>query len=83
MRFSSASPLAIALLLVGCSDSGSLVPAGITVPEGFSVEVAAGPPLVQRPMIVDMDDEGRLYVAESSGSNDDVRTQLSEKPHTE
>ena len=82
VRFSSASPLAIALLLVGCSDSGGLVPAGITVPEGFSVEVAAGPPLVQRPMIVDMDDEGRLYVAESSGSNDDVRTQLSEKPHS-
>ncbi|MDE0103608.1 MAG: HEAT repeat domain-containing protein [Bryobacterales bacterium] len=82
MRFPSASPLAIALLLVGCSDSGSRVPAGITVPEGFSVEVAAGPPLVQRPMIVDMDDEGRLYVAESSGSNDDVRTQLSEKPHS-
>ena len=82
VRFPSASPLAIALLLVGCSDSGSRVPAGITVPEGFSVEVAAGPPLVQRPMIVDMDDEGRLYVAESSGSNDDVRTQLSEKPHS-
>ncbi|MDE0104531.1 MAG: HEAT repeat domain-containing protein [Bryobacterales bacterium] len=82
VRFSYASPLAIALLLVGCSDFGSRVPAGITVPEGFSVEVAAGPPLVQRPMIVDMDDEGRLYVAESSGSNDDVRTQLSEKPHS-
>lgn len=32
-------------------------------------------------MIVDMDDQGYLYVAESSGSNDDVEKQLAERPH--
>ena len=57
-------------------------PEGISVPEGFEVEVAAGPPLVERPMIVDMDDQGYLYVAESSGSNDDVQKQLAERPHS-
>ena len=82
VRFHAVFHFAITLLLATCSDPGSRVPAGISVPEGFSVEVAAGPPLVQRPMIVDMDDTGRLYVAESSGSNDDVRTQLAEKPHS-
>ena len=33
-------------------------------------------------MIVDMDDQGRLYVAESSGSNDPVQQQLAERPHS-
>ncbi len=54
----------------------------LTVPEGFEVEIAAGPPLVERPMIIDMDEQGRLYVAESSGSNDPVQQQLAEKPHS-
>ncbi len=55
---------------------------GIAVPDGFEIELVAGPPLVERPMIIDMDDLGRLYVAESSGSNDDVRQQLAERPHS-
>ena len=69
-------------LLAGCGLGG---PSGIdliSIPEGFEIEVAAGPPLVERPMIVDLDDEGRLYVAESSGSNDDVRKQLVDRPHS-
>ena len=52
-----------------------------TVPDGFSVEVAAGPPLVDRPITFDFDEEGRLYVAESSGSNAPVADQLLLKPH--
>ncbi|MDA1315244.1 MAG: HEAT repeat domain-containing protein [Acidobacteria bacterium] len=55
---------------------------GITVPPGFEWELAAGPPLVERPIVVDMDEQGRLYVAESSGSNDHVQDQLAEKPHS-
>ena len=68
--------------LVGCGalDSGSNE--GISIPDGFEIELAAGPPLVERPMIVDMDDQGYLYVAESSGSNDDVQKQLAERPHS-
>jgi putative membrane-bound dehydrogenase-like protein len=54
----------------------------ITIPPGFELELAAGPPLVERPIVVDMDEQGRLYVAESSGSNDHVQDQLAEKPHS-
>jgi putative membrane-bound dehydrogenase-like protein len=54
----------------------------ITVPPGFEWELAAGPPLVERPIVVDMDEQGRLYVAESSGSNAHVQDQLAEKPHS-
>ena len=53
----------------------------LTVPDGFTVERVAGPPLVDRPIMADIDDSGRLYVAESSGSNDNVETQLRDKPH--
>ena len=52
-----------------------------TLPDGFEVERVAGPPLVDRPIVADFDERGRLYVADSSGSNDPVGKQLAEKPH--
>ncbi|MBW3540158.1 MAG: HEAT repeat domain-containing protein [Planctomycetes bacterium] len=39
------------------------------VPEGFSVELAAGPPLVGYPMMAGFDERGRLFIAESAGEN--------------
>src|SRR3954464_9491322 len=53
----------------------------LSVPAGFVVERVAGPPLVNRPIVADFDDEGRLYVADSSGSNDKVDKQLEHRPH--
>ena len=53
----------------------------LTVPDGFTVELAAGSPLVDRPITCDFDEQGRLYVSDSSGSNDKVEKQLAEKPH--
>ncbi len=53
----------------------------LTVPPGFSFELVAGTPLVERPIVASFDDEGRLYVAESSGSNDPVEKQLELRPH--
>src|SRR5262245_313923 len=53
----------------------------LTVPEGFEIERVAGPPLVDRPIVAEFDDEGRLYVADSSGSNERVEKQLADKPH--
>ena len=53
----------------------------LTVAEGFEVELVAGPPLVERPISADFDEQGRLYVTESSGSNDPVQQQLEQKPH--
>ncbi|MBI1915023.1 MAG: HEAT repeat domain-containing protein [Planctomycetes bacterium] len=40
-----------------------------TVPPGFVVERVAGPPLVERPMMAGFDDQGRLFVCDSSGFN--------------
>lgn len=54
----------------------------LTVPPGFEVDRAAGPPLVERPIVADFDEQGRLYVAESSGSNDKLEKQLQDKPHS-
>jgi len=52
-----------------------------TIPAGFTIERIAGPPLVDRPITAAFDEAGRLYVADSSGSNDNVKKQLAEKPH--
>jgi len=41
----------------------------INVPKGFSIKVAAAPPLVTYPMMACLDEKGRLYVAESDGRN--------------
>ncbi len=51
------------------------------VPEGFTVEPVAGPPLVDRPIVADFDERGRLYVADSSGSNENVNKQVVDRPH--
>lgn len=52
-----------------------------TLPAGFTIEQVAASPLVDRPITAAFDEQGRLYVADSSGSNDKVDKQLAEKPH--
>ena len=52
-----------------------------TLPPGFAIKLVAGPPLVNRPIVADLDEQGRLYVADSSGSNAPVAQQLKERPH--
>jgi putative membrane-bound dehydrogenase-like protein len=52
-----------------------------TLPPGFTIELAAKVPLVNRPISASFDEEGRLYVTDSSGSNDKVEVQLKNKPH--
>lgn len=41
---------------------------GITVPEGFTIEIAAGADLIDYPMFATADDQGRLFVFESVGN---------------
>ena len=53
----------------------------LVVPDGFEVDLVAGPPLVDRPIVADFDELGRLYVADSSGSNDKLEKQLVDRPH--
>jgi len=52
-----------------------------TLPDGFVIEKVATSPLTDRPIVGSFDDQGRLYVADSSGSNDKVEIQLEQKPH--
>jgi putative membrane-bound dehydrogenase-like protein len=52
-----------------------------TLPPGFEIELVAGPPLVDRPIVADFDEQGRLYVADSSGSNLPLVQQLKNPTH--
>jgi putative membrane-bound dehydrogenase-like protein len=53
----------------------------LTVPAGFTVELVAAPPLVNRPISVATDEQGRLYATDSSGLSDRAPKQFEEKPH--
>ncbi|NOS72341.1 MAG: c-type cytochrome [Verrucomicrobia bacterium] len=48
----------------------------MTVPDGFEVMLAADTNRIQRPVSASFDDHGRLYVTDSSGSNDKPADQL-------
>jgi hypothetical protein len=52
-----------------------------TIPDGFEIELVCGPPLVDRPISADFDEEGRLYVTDSSGFSGRGPEQLEKKPH--
>src|SRR5437762_7628442 len=52
-----------------------------TLPDGFEIELVAGSPLVDRPITAAFDEQGRLYVADSSGTNDKVQKQVVDRPH--
>src|SRR5437660_5547603 len=52
-----------------------------TVPDGFEMERIADPSLVERPISASFDEQGRLYVTDSSGSNDKPAEQLKQLPH--
>ena len=48
---------------------------------GLEIEVVAGPPLIERPICADFDEEGRLYVAEAAGTSDRIEEHVRDKPH--
>ncbi|MDB6155240.1 MAG: dehydrogenase [Chthoniobacteraceae bacterium] len=52
-----------------------------TFSSAYTLELAAGQPLVERPIEACFDKRGRLYVTESSGSNEPAQKQLEKKPH--
>ncbi|MEX2122079.1 MAG: PVC-type heme-binding CxxCH protein [Pirellulales bacterium] len=84
MRSTIACWAALALLLVaGRGWAGEIALNGhvFRLPDGFEIELAAGPPLADRPITAALDELGRLYVADSSGSNDKVQQQLEDRPH--
>ena len=54
--------------LNSCSKEENLQLDHIKVPDGFTIEVAAGPDLVDYPMFAVADETGRLFVFESTGN---------------
>ncbi len=52
-----------------------------TLPVGFEIELAAPSSLAARPITADFDEQGRLYVADSSGTNEDVEQQVKHPSH--
>lgn len=80
----SAWPLGLLLgsVLISNADSFDFNGSVFHTAPGFEVEIVAGPPITERPICAVFDDQGRLYVAESSGSNAPVTQQLEERPHS-
>ncbi len=52
-----------------------------TLPDGFEIQLVGNAPVVNRPITAEFDEQGRLYVSESSGTNDKIQEQLEKKPH--
>ncbi len=52
-----------------------------TLPVGFTIELVAASPQVNRPVTAAFDDKGRLFVADSSGSNAKPADQLKNPTH--
>lgn len=76
--------LPLLTLLLAATSHAAEIKIGLhtfTLPDGLTVEIAAAPPLVDRPITMALGDAGELYVADSSGSNDPVEKQLKDQPH--
>ena len=73
--------LALALASSSLAAEFEFAPHKFTVPDGFIVERVAGPPLVDRPITMALGEDGALYVADSSGSNEKPAAQVKNPTH--
>src|SRR5215203_3978746 len=53
----------------------------LKVPDGYEVELVSNTNIVHRPVSMDFDEQGRLYVTDSSGSSEKGPTQYEKKDH--
>ncbi len=63
------------------ADTGEFRVPPLSVPEGFEISPAAIPPLVKHPMMACLDDQGRMFISESSGINAKAPELLEKRPH--
>ena len=68
-----------ALLCKG--ETVSFEPHTFTIADGYSLKKIAAPPLVQRPIHMSFDNDGVLYVTDSSGNTDNAPAQLNNPTH--
>ncbi|MSU23740.1 MAG: dehydrogenase [Opitutus sp.] len=76
-----AQPAAVATTPAPKTASFKFASQTLTVPEGFTVELVAAPPMVNRPISIAFDEQGRLYATDSSGLSDKSDKQFEQKPH--
>lgn len=55
-------------------------PEGLSVPDGFTIERAIDPELISYPMFASYDDDGRLFLFESTASNDITTEEMVKAP---
>ncbi|MCP4512519.1 MAG: dehydrogenase, partial [Fuerstiella sp.] len=63
------------------AETVSLEPHTFTIPQGYELKRVAGPPLVQRPIHMCFDNQGVLYVTDSSGNTKKAPAQLKDPQH--
>lgn len=59
----------------------TIAPHTFTIPEGYVLKQVAAPPLVKRPIHMCFDNDGVLYVTDSSGNTDKAPVQLKDPQH--
>lgn len=59
----------------------TLPPHTFTIPDGYTLARVAAPPLVQRPIHMGFDEDGALFVTDSSGNTDKANVQLRDPKH--
>lgn len=84
-HFSILLPVCLALLPAAAKSEETkqiaIAPHSFTIPEGYILTQVAAPPLVKRPIHMCFDNEGVLYVTDSSGNSDKAPVQLKEPEH--
>ncbi len=75
----------LAIFCVHCetiaAETVTFEPHTFTIPDGYELKRVAAPPLVQRPIHMRFDDQGVLYVTDSSGNTDKAPVQLKDPQH--
>lgn len=83
IKSSSKLLVLIIALGVGCKERQNAVRDldGLQVPEGFSIERAVDPALLSYPMFASFDEQGRLFVFESDGSQPSNEEMIKNPPY--
>ena len=63
------------------AENAAFPPHTFTLPDGYTLELAVPPTLVPRPIHIYFDEEGALYVTDSSGNTDKAPVQLKDPKH--
>ncbi|MDB4469811.1 HEAT repeat domain-containing protein [Akkermansiaceae bacterium] len=70
-----------ATLPVAGAENAEFPPHAFTLPDGYTLDLAVPPTLVPRPIHMCFDEEGALYVTDSSGNTDKAPVQLKTPEH--